>query len=126
MIVLVDTSVWVRFFANRPPYASELDRLLSMDAVSAHELVYGELLIGDRGGREHFLAAFNRFHQALTVPHDEVVDFVRARRLHGRGAGWIDIHLLASAMVGRLKLWTADPRLDILAKELGCAHEPGA
>ena len=50
-----------------------------------------------------------------------VVAFVRDRKLHGRGIGWIDAHLLASALVGRLKLWTTDPALAVLARELGIA-----
>jgi len=56
-MVLVDTSVWVRFLANRAPYAAALDRLLSLDEVTGHELAYGELMIGDRGGRRKLLAA---------------------------------------------------------------------
>src|SRR5579863_2211161 len=122
-MVLVDTSVWIHFLANRAPYASELDRLLALDEVSGHELVYGELLIGDRGGRGVLLAAYERMHQAQPVPHVEVVEFVRRRRLHGQGAGWIDIHLLASALVGRLRLWTADPRLGAIARELGVSYD---
>ena len=43
-MVLVDTSVWIRFLANRVPYAAELDRLLERDEVAGHDLVYGELL----------------------------------------------------------------------------------
>lgn len=125
-MVLVDTSVWIRSFANRTPYAMELDRLLDRDEVVGHELVYGELLIGDRGGRRTFLAAYEQMHQASTVPHREVIAFVRHRELQGRGAGWIDIHLLASAIVGRLYLWTADPRFAALAKELGVAYETPA
>ena len=62
-------------------------------------------------------------HQAPVVPHGDVVAFVRERRLHGRGVGWIDAHLLASALVGRLKLWTTDPRLATLAEELGIAYD---
>jgi predicted nucleic acid-binding protein len=50
MIVLVDTSVWIRFLSNRAAYAAELDRLLSRDEVSGHDLVYGELLTGIRAG----------------------------------------------------------------------------
>ena len=92
------------------PYAAELDRLLSLDEVTGHELVYGELLIGDRGGRRKLLAAYERIHQANLVPHNDVVAFVRDRNLHGRGVGWIDVHLLASAIVGRMQLWTADSR----------------
>ncbi len=122
-MVLVDTSVWIRFLASRTPYAAELDRLLALDEVTGHELVYGELLVGDRGGRGKLLAAYERIHQAAMVPHLEVVAFVRARGLHGRGVGWIDIHILASALVGGLPLWTADPRLESLARELGVAYE---
>lgn len=123
MIVLVDTSIWIRFLSNRAPYASELDGLLSRDEVSGHEFVYGELFIGDRGGRKQLLANYEQMHQAPAVPHGDVVEFVRDRRLHGRGIGWIDAHLLASALVGRLKLWTIDPRLAVLARELGVAYD---
>ena len=122
MIVLVDTSVWIRFLANRTPEAAELDRLLSRDEVSGHEFVYGELLIGDAGGRKQLLHDYEQMHQAPVVPHDDVVAFVRDRRLHGRGVGWIDAHLLASALVGRLTLWTTDPRLAVVAAELGIGY----
>jgi predicted nucleic acid-binding protein len=123
MSVLVDTSVWIRFLANHAPYATELDHLLSRDAVSGHELVYGELLVGDRGRRQEFLSNYERIDQAPLVSHAEVVAFVRDRGLNGRGIGWIDAHLLASALVGRLQLWTADSPLATIAAELGIAYE---
>ena len=122
-MVLVDTSVWIRSLAGRAPYMAEMDRLLGRDEVAGHDLVYGELLIGDRGGRKKLLAAYERIPQASIVPHREVVAFVRDRDLHGRGVGWIDVHLLASAIAGRLQLWTADPRFSAVAKELGVAYE---
>ena len=123
MIVLVDTSVWISFLSNRAPYGTELDELLSRDEVSGHDFVYGELLIGDKGGRKQLLANYEQMDQAPMVSHAEVVEFVRGRRLHGRGVGWIDAHLLASALVGRLKLWTTDPRLAAVAKELGIGYD---
>ena len=123
MIVLVDTSVWTRFLSNRAPYASELDRLLDRDEVSGHPFVYGELLIGDKGGRREMLEVYTLIHHAPVVPHGDVVTFARERRLHGRGVGWVDVHLLASALVGRLKLWTTDPRLTLVARELGVAYD---
>lgn len=122
-MVLVDTSVWIRFLANRGPYAAELDRLLSIDEVAGHELVYGELLIGDRGGRSKLLTVYERLYQASFVPHHNVVTFVRDRDLYGRGVGWIDVHLLASAIVGRFQLWTVDPRFAGLASELGVGYD---
>jgi hypothetical protein len=122
-MVLVDTSVWIRSLANRAPYTAELGRLLGLDEVAGHELIYGELLIGDRGGRKTLLPAYEQIHQAVRVPHREVVAFVRSRDLHGRGVGWIDIHLLASTLVGRMRLWTADPRFHSVAAELGVAYQ---
>jgi predicted nucleic acid-binding protein len=122
MIVLVDTSVWIRFLSNRAPYAAELDRLLSREEVSGHQFVYRELLIGDKGRRRQLLDNYELMHQAPAVSHSDVVMFVRERLLHGRGVGWIDAQLLASALVGRLKLWTADPQLAAVAKALGIAY----
>jgi predicted nucleic acid-binding protein len=123
-MVLVDTSVWIRFLANREPYAAELDRLLERDEVVGHELIFGELLVGDRGGRPKLLAAYEQMHQASVVPHVEVVAFVRDRCLQGRGVKWIDIHLLASALVDRLQVWTADPRFADVADDLSVAYVP--
>lgn len=122
-MVLVDTSVWVRFLSNRPPYAADLDDLLKRGEAGGHDFVLGELLIGDKGGRRRLLTDYALLHQVPAVPHREVVEFVRQRRLQGRGIGWIDAHLLASALVGRVSLWTADPRLAAIATELEINYE---
>jgi predicted nucleic acid-binding protein len=121
-MVLVDTSVWVRFLANRGPYAAELDRLLERDEAAGHDLVYGELLIGDSGGRKRLLSAYGLMHRVPAVGHDDVATFVRSRKLHGRGIGWIDAHLLASALLADTPLWTADEHLAKLAGEFGIAY----
>jgi predicted nucleic acid-binding protein len=121
-MVLVDTSVWIRFLANRAPYAQELERLLALDEVYGHELIYGELLIGDPAGRGKLLANYGKIAQARIVPHREVVAFVRDRNLCGRGVGWIDVQVLASALVERLHLWTADQRFAAVANECGVGY----
>ncbi len=50
-----------------------------------------------------------------------VMRFVDVHRLMGRGLGWVDVHLLASAFVARERLWTKDRRLADTAKRLGLA-----
>jgi len=121
-MVLVDTSVWIRFLANRMPYAAELDRLLVRKEAAGHDLVYGELLIGDFGGRTQLLNSYDLIYRVPPVGHADVTTFVRSRKLHGRGIGWIDAQLLASALVAGTSLWTADENLARLASELGIAH----
>lgn len=123
MNVLVDTSVWIRALSGRPPYRDGLDTLLDLQRVVGHDLVFGELLIGDKGGRGRLLDDYARMPHAPVISRGELVTFVRTRKLHGRGVGWIDIHLLASTLVGGLRLWTADPALESLATELGVNYK---
>ena len=125
-MVLVDTSVWIRFLRNRAPEAAALDRLLETDEVAGHELIYGELLIGDTGGRGEMLKHYGLLHWLPSVPHQEVVTFIGANELCGRGIGWIDAHLLASALVAGIPLWTADDRLAKVAANLGAAYSATA
>jgi predicted nucleic acid-binding protein len=122
-MVLVDTSVWIRFLANRTPWAAKLDRLLVRDEAAGHDLIHGELLIGDPGGRTELLNGYALMHRVSTIRHAEVVEFVRAYKLYGRGIGWIDAHLLASALVSNVSLWSAE-RLARLANELGVGYLP--
>ena len=123
-MVLVDTSIWVRFLANRSPYAAELDRLLDIEEAAGHNLIYGELLIGDSGARKQLLNSYDLIHRVPAIGQADVATFVRSHKLYGRGIGWIDAHLLASALVADTSLWTADEHLARLAGELGIAHRP--
>ena len=54
--------------------------------------------------------------------HAEALGFLERHRLPGRGIGWIDAHLLASAeLIGGESLYTRDKRLRTVAAELGLA-----
>ena len=105
-MVLVDTSVWIRFLANRMPWASQLDSLLADDDVIGHAFVYGELLVGDRGdlGRSSWMRTRRNASGRTVVAHREVVAFAQDRGLNGRGVGWVDVHLLAAALVAGVAL----------------------
>ncbi len=52
------------------------------------------------------------------VPHEEVLELVRRRRLIRRGIGWVDAHLLASALTSAAVLWSIDVDLSAAAADL--------
>jgi predicted nucleic acid-binding protein len=121
-MVLVDTSVWIRFLADRAPWAAQLEAMLDQEEAAGHNLVYGELLVGDPSGRRDLLDSYGLMPVIPEVRHAEVVTFVRANSIYGRGIGWVDAHLLASCLVATVPLWTADERLDKVADELGISY----
>jgi predicted nucleic acid-binding protein len=51
--------------------------------------------------------------------HDEAMAFAERHALAGRGVGWVDVHLLAAAVLARARLWTRDKRLASVAGALG-------
>jgi predicted nucleic acid-binding protein len=119
--VLVDTSVWRRYFTGAPAVRA-LGGLLDEDgAVLVHPFVIGEMVLGGLSAREE--ALFARLPAAVAVPHDEVLAFVRRRRLARRGIGWVDAHLLASALASGGALWSVDADLDSVAADLGVGYD---
>ncbi len=115
-MVLVDTSVWVAHFRASN---SELERLLNDGQVLCHQFVVGELACGNLKNRAEILSLLQALPTALVLEHGAVLRFVDAHRLMGRGIGYIDIHLLASAMLANASLWTLDKRLGAISSKLG-------
>ncbi|TAN21467.1 MAG: PIN domain-containing protein [Acidobacteria bacterium] len=124
-MTLVDTSVWVRALMGKLEYQAKLDGLLARRIAGGHELVHGELLAGDTGGRARLLRDYRELPWAPRLPHEQVAAWARRHQLCGRGVGWIDLHLLAAAQQQNWPLWTADERLADLAQELRLAYAPG-
>ncbi len=119
--VLVDTSVWRRYFAGASSVRA-LGALLDEDgAVLVHPFVVGELVLGGLSVREEGL--FARLPAAPLLPHVEVLAFVRRRRLARRGIGWVDAHLLASALASGGALWSVDGDLSAAATDLGVGYD---
>lgn len=102
---------------------AELAALLASRVVMCHPFVVGELACGYLPQRDAVFLALSRLPPAPVVGHDEVLAFVNRHALAGRGIGWVDAHLLASATVaGRVSLWSRDRRLAAAAAELGVAY----
>lgn len=119
--MLVDTSVWVDHLRRGDP---GLVRLLDRAEVECHPFVIGELACGLPPYRSEFLSLLQKLPLVPMAGHGEVLLFVERHRLMGRGIGWIDAHLLASACLARLPLWTRDRRLFRAAQDLQLYAEP--
>jgi len=121
--VLVDTSVWRRYFSGSAGVRQLGDLLDEDGAVLTHPFVIGELVLGGLSAREE--AHFARLPSAAMVAHDEVLEFVRRRRLMRRGVGWVDAHLLASTLTSSAVLWSIDADLKAAADDLAVAFQAG-
>lgn len=59
---------------------------------------------------------------AVQAEHEDVMNFIEKYRLMGKGLGYIDINLLASAVLSNIPLWTLDKKLSEIAAMLKKAY----
>ena len=114
--VLADTSVWVEHLRRGNARMAEL---LAAGHIVVHDHVIGELCLG--GLRGDKLAAMQSLRHSPVARHGEVMQLIAQRQLTGRGIGYVDCHLLASALIGRVRLWSLDKTLHQAATSCDCA-----
>lgn len=119
-MTLVDTSIWIDHLR------AGNDGLVSMlqdNQVCIHPWVVGELACGNLTNRSEVLALLGALPPLTPASADEVLHFIEKRRLMGRGIGYVDVHLLAAAVIHGVDFWTRDKRLLDMAMELGVAYQ---
>ena len=120
-MILVDTSVWVDHLRIGD---RQLASLLDEASVVMHPFVVGEIALGTLAGRNTVLALLQDLPAAPVADPTEVLMFIERNSMAGRGIGYVDLHLLASASLSTdITLWTRDRRLGGLAQALGCAYQ---
>jgi len=117
--VFVDTSVWVDHLRRGEPL---LQDFLSAGQVATHPFVIGELACGNLSNRDEILTLLSELPRVTIATHEEVLHLIDRHRLNGKGLGWIDLNLLASALISRIPLWTKDRRLASVARTLGISE----
>jgi hypothetical protein len=117
-MILADTSVWVEHLRDG---SRRLAQLLLDEFVLCHPFMIGELACGNLRNRDEVLALLATLPKARVADHDEVLRLVDSAALYGRGLGWIDAHLLASALLSNSSLWTLDKPLQKAAVRLSVA-----
>ena len=121
-MILVDTSVWVEHLRSG---LLRLASLLQDGKVLIHPWVIGELACGTLSNRRQVLELLQGLPAATVASDAEVLLLIERDQLMGRGIGYVDVHLLASARLSHCRLWTQDRRLAAVAQEQGLAvYEP--
>ena len=118
-MMLVDTSVWIDHLRHGD---AALTAALEAGRVWMHSFVLGELACGNLCSRVEVLGLLQALPPMPVSTDKEVLFFIDQHELMGRGIGYMDVHLLASARLGGAQLWTRDKRLHTVAAQLGLAH----
>lgn len=120
-MILADTAVWVDHLRSALP---SLAALLTSHPVPVrmHPFVLGELACGNLRDRQRWLERLADLPSVTVARPGMVLEVIEHRRLMGRGIGYVDAHLLASALLDHAQLWTRDRRLAGIAAELGVGY----
>jgi hypothetical protein len=119
-MVLVDTSIWVSHFREGNPH---LEELLLDEYIVCHSFIIGELACGRLKNRKEIISLLQALPQAQTAENDETLQFIERKQLMGIGIGLVDVHLLASALLTKVLLWTADKQLRAVATKLNVLYK---
>ena len=119
-MILIDTSVWINHLRDGNKH---LEELLLNGKVMTHAHIIGELACGNIGNRKEILSLMRALPLAPLIEFNEYLFFIEEHKLNGKGIGFVDIHLLASAKLAQIKLWTTDKRLNSAASYLGISYE---
>jgi len=115
-MVLVDTSVWVSHLRNGD---AGLEKLLNDGEVVCHPFIVGELACGNLKNRHEILIYLQSLPMAILAEDGEVLRFIENHQLMGKGLGYIDVHLIAAAVLTDVPFWTFDKTLDKITKKIG-------
>jgi hypothetical protein len=117
-VILVDTAIWIDHIRSAD---TVLSALLDSERVLVHPAVIVEIALCRLRNRDATIRLLKRMPNATAANDREVLGLIDAFALTGRGIGYVDIHLLASAKLDGASLWTRDKRLHAAAVELGIA-----
>jgi predicted nucleic acid-binding protein len=118
-MVLIDTSVWVEHLRDG---TIGLEALLNEGHVVCHPFIVGELACGNLKNRAEILKLLQALPMAIHAEHGEVMQFIENYSLMGKGLGYIDVHLLASAILTKVPLWTLGSKLKRISSKLGLEY----
>jgi predicted nucleic acid-binding protein len=125
-VILVDSSVWIDFFRNKPTLQAEwLDRNLGVEGLVVGDLILAEVLQGfkeDKGFNDA-KRLLGQLEQVNVGGSDLAIDAARNyRRLRALGVtvrGTIDVLIATRCVTNGLRLLHSDRDFDAFEKHLG-------
>jgi predicted nucleic acid-binding protein len=125
-VILVDSSVWIDFFRNKPTLQAEwLDRNLGVEGLVVGDLILAEVLQGfaDERGFNEARRMLGQLDQVIVGGSDLAVQAARNyRRLRALGVtvrGTVDVLIATRCLADGLRLLHSDRDFDAFDEHLG-------
>ena len=125
-MILVDSSVWIDFFRNKPTLQAEwLDRNLGVEALLVGDLILAEVLQGfseDKGFHEarRLLGQLEQVQIGGTeIAVDAARNYRRLRQLGVTARGTVDVLIATRCLADGLQLLHSDRDFNAFEKHLG-------
>lgn len=114
-MILLDTSIWVEFFRQNEPIASQVSTLLSEQKVITIEPVFSELMFGARNAQErNVIRTFWQILPRAEFGEESLFETASSAMQYDyqdKKIGLIDAVIIRSTQRGGHLLWTLDERI---------------
>lgn len=111
-MIIADTSV---FISHLKKTNSSFQELLERGEILTHSFVIGEIMCGSLNKRNEVYHYLTLLPKAQEASFKEIIVLLETNKLYSRGVGWIDLSILASALIANVKIWTLDKKLAKIA-----------
>lgn len=125
-MILIDSSVWIDFFRNRPTLQAEwLDRNLGAEGLVVGDLILTEVLQGfkDDKGFNEAKKLLGQLDQVVVAGFDVAVEaaqnYRKMRRIGVTLRGTVDVLIATRCLASDMRLLHSDRDFDVFEKHLG-------
>ena len=119
-MILPDTAIWIDHIHGKD---EQLAALLRGRMVLVHPFVIGEIALGSMKRYDAIIESLTALKPTPVASDEEVRVMIRQHKIMGAGIGYVDAHILASAMlVSGGSVWTRDKRLRRVAEAMDIAY----
>ena len=86
--------------------------------------VKDKLFVGNIENRAAEINYLRQLPGVVEATAIETFSAIEQHRWYGKGLGWVDVQILATALKSNARIWTADKRLHRIAEKLNLAWQP--